>query len=657
MMCTRYFKAVSRLSTSPHWLVILLLAMPGLTIWSAPAALAETPIEVTTTADDFGGGVGCSLREAIQSANTGSNFGGCTGANAVHNTITLPAGTYTLTGAAGENSNASGDLDISGTLTINGASSKTTRIQAGTNTTNGVDRVLQILTNATVEINGVTIRYGQAPDGTDGASDITCHGDDGGGIYVAWSATLVLNNCVVHYNYAGAGGDGCTTSNPLHRYGGDGGGIYNEGTLELNSTRIMHNEAGAGGAGTAAGTFAGSGGYGGGIYLAGSGSQVTLTSNSVVNLNSSGAGGRGADASTGDAGDGGNGGYGGGVNVFSGDLTLIDSTVAENTTGAGGDGGNASSGNGGDGGYSGGGAGIRSTGSGAVVVVTNSVINDNVVGLAGSGGSGSGSNGADSYRGSGGGFKIENGSHVTLTDTTIEDNTGLTGGGLTGSSSGTVMTLDGCTVSTNYAIQYGGGIYTGGGATLAMTNSTVSGNTADEHGGGIYNGAIATLNFVTVAYNTTDADGAGVNGDGGGFFAGGALTMTNTIVAENTDITGENPDCHSGFGGTTYSGDYNLLGISDSVNCNLDSQPHDLEGTHASPLDPLLGALGDKGGPTWTHSLNLSSPAVGHIPVGVNGCVLGCRDQRGALRVPPCNIGAFEADRIEHVYLPIVAKH
>jgi CSLREA domain-containing protein len=655
-MRTRYFKPAARLSTSARLLVILLLAQPVLTIWSAPAALAATPIVVTTTADEFGGGVGCSLREAIQSANTGSNFGGCTGANAAANTITLPAGTYTLTGAADEDSNASGDLDIEGTLTINGDAAKTTIIQAGTDSTNGVDRVLDILGNATVEINGVTIRYGQAPDGIDGAGNAACRGDDGGGIYVAWSAILVLNNCVVHYNRAGAGGDGCTTTNPLDRVGGDGGGIFNEGTLELNSSRVMHNESGAGGAGTATGTFSGTGGRGGGIYLDGSVSQATLT-NSAVNLNHTAAGGRGADASSGDAGAGGNSGSGGGIYSLFGDLTLIDSTVAQNTTGDGGDGGDASSGNGGDGGYSGHGAGLHSYGGNATVVVANSVVNDNTVGLAGSGGSGSVSNGADGWRGSGGGFKAESGSGVTLTDTTIKDNTGQAGGGLDGSGSGTVITLDGCTVSGNHATQYGGGIRSGGGATMALTNSTVSGNTADEHGGGIYNGATTTLTFVTVAYNTADLDGVGVNGDGGGFFAGGTFTMTNTIVAENTDTSGENPDCHSGFGAVTMSGDYNLLGISNSANCDFDSQTHDLEGTMASPLDPLLGVLGDKGGPTWTHSLNLSSPAVGYIPAGVNGCVLGIRDQRGVLRFPPCNIGAFEAERVEHTYLPMVVKH
>jgi len=625
--------------------------MPSVTVWSAPADPALTAILVTTTADDFDTGLGCSLREAIQSANTGTNFGGCIGASATANTITLPAGTYTLTGAAGEDSNVTGDLDIDSIVTINGDGSKTTIIQAGTDVTNGVDRVLHIHDDA-VAINGVTIRYGKAPDGVDGAADATCGGGHGGGIRVEWDATLVLNESLVHYNRAGDSGDGCTASSPFDRIGGFGGGIYNVSTLELNSTRIMHNEAGAGGAGTVAGTLAGLGGDGGGIYLAGPGSHATLTK-SAVNLNSAGAGGRGADASSGDAGDGGDGGSGGGVYSLFGSLSLIESTISGNTTGDAGDGGDSTGGNGGDGRYSGDGAGILAYA--ATVEAVESVLSGGVVGLSGSGGSGTGSDGLDGGRGMGGSLAASNGSVVMLTDTTVKDNTASTGGGLYGGGSGTVVTLDGCTVSGNHAYEYGGGLYGGGSATLVLTNSTISGNTADEHGGGIYSGSTLTLTFVTIAYNTADADGTAGSGDGGGFF-GPDVTMTNTIVAQNTDTGGENPDCHSGYGGTIVSGDYNLLGIGDSTNCNFASQAHDLVGTTASPIDPLLGVLGDKGGPTWTHSLNLSSQAVGYIPDGANGCVPGIRDQRGAPRFPPCNIGAFAADRVEYGYLPLIAR-
>src|SRR5206468_7653303 len=68
---------------------------------------------------DAGGA--CSLRAAITEAN----------ALAGADTITLPAGTYTETlVAAAEDLNAGGDFDIRSDLTINGAGSGTTIIQA-----------------------------------------------------------------------------------------------------------------------------------------------------------------------------------------------------------------------------------------------------------------------------------------------------------------------------------------------------------------------------------------------------------------------------------------------------------------------------------------------------------------------------------------------
>ncbi|MGD8472960.1 MAG: choice-of-anchor Q domain-containing protein [Anaerolineae bacterium] len=649
MMRSRNSKVVARLSNSVRWLVILLLAMPGLTVWSAPAALATTPIVVTTTVDEFGSGSGCSLREAIQSANTGSDFGGCTGANAAANTITLPANTYTLTGAAGEDSNVSGDLDIEGTLTINGAGAATTIIQAGTDASNGVDRVLELRSNAVVEINGVTIRYGRTPDGVDGASDDTCTGGDGGGIYTNL-ARLILNDCIVMDNRTGDGGDGCLSPSILDGFGGWGGGIHAYGSeLELNNTRVSSNQTGAGGDAAPDGD-ARLGGWGGGIYL-GQGSAVIRSS--IINRNRTGDGGRGSDAETGDAGNGGGGGDGAGIYNLVGALTLIDSSVSANITGAGGDGGDASAGDGGNGGSGGDGAGIYNYGnpSASTTDVTSSSITGNDAGSGGRGGSGTGSVGDAGYRGEGGGLYANNGAVVTLRDSTIGYNAGLYGGGLY-YTSGVVATVDNCTISGNIVDRTGGGIYNG--AEVALTNSTLSGNRAYVNGGGIYNSWEATLTHVTITDNTADLDNDGL-GNGGGFINDvGTFTMVNTIVARNVDKGGENPDCRGDF----TSQDYNLLGIGDSPACTFTQQAHDLVGTDAEPREPYLEVdLADNGGPTLTHALKPTSPAVDYIPDGVNGCVFGARDQRGVVRVPACDIGAYEIDQAEYLYLPIVLRN
>jgi CSLREA domain-containing protein len=636
-MIANRFGSLFRLLIPVCLLTGLLLATPGVTVRSAPAT---TPYVVTTTVDEFGTGSSCSLREAIQSVNTNTDFGGCTGDGDV---ITLPAGFYTLTGAADEDNNATGDLDVRSNLTIYGAGSGTTFIQAGTNATNGVDRVLHIFDGYTVGINDVTIRYGHAPDGVDGVSDSTCDGEHGGGIHSGTDTTLILNDCVVIYNRSGDGGDFCTTTGIIYGSGGEGGGIYSLGILELNDTTVRGNETGDGGDG-APGDLARQGGDGGGIYLYAG--EATLT-DSIVSTNVTGAGGNGSDRPSGSGGNGGSGGQGGGIFGFSSVLTLTRSTVAINTTGAGGDGGNSGSGFGGDGGSGGQGAGIYNTNT--TLAMVGSAIYGNATGPGGSGGSGTLGDGDDGYRGSGGGIYTNNFSDVTLSDTTIRDNAARYGGGLCSVWESTT-TLDGCTVSGNIAGYSGGGIYGGTGATLALTNTTVSDNSAYEHGGGIHNymDSAATLTFVTVTDNTADVDNDG-SGDGGGLYNLGTFTMTNTIVAVNEDKGGEDRDCS----GTFVSGDYNLLGIGDSAGCTFTPQPHDQVGTAASPIDPLLGLLRDNGGDTLTHALLPGSQAI-------NGgsCVVGVEtDQRGLSRPygDDCDVGAYELHKT-YVYLPLVLR-
>ena len=95
-----------------------LLALAALVAGTAPLAHAAT-FTVAKTADTNDGicDSDCSLREAIRAAD----------ALAGADTITLPAGTYTLSIAGtAEDANATGDLDITDDLTITGASAAAT---------------------------------------------------------------------------------------------------------------------------------------------------------------------------------------------------------------------------------------------------------------------------------------------------------------------------------------------------------------------------------------------------------------------------------------------------------------------------------------------------------------------------------------------------
>jgi hypothetical protein len=88
------------------------------------------------------------LREAITAANTNAAFGGCPAGSMGADTISLAAGTYTLSianvGGVNEDNNATGDLDVRESLTIQGAGSASTIIQAGTTNSNGIDKVFAL---------------------------------------------------------------------------------------------------------------------------------------------------------------------------------------------------------------------------------------------------------------------------------------------------------------------------------------------------------------------------------------------------------------------------------------------------------------------------------------------------------------------------------
>ncbi|MSQ28794.1 MAG: CSLREA domain-containing protein [Dehalococcoidia bacterium] len=130
-----------------------------------------------------GNGV-CTLRAAIQEAN----------ALAGPDTITVPAGTYTLSFAGnGEDAGATSDLDITGDLTITGAGAATTIIDGNGGVTG--DRVLDVVgAGVVVQISGVTIKGGAAPTL-----------QNGGGLRN--QGQLTVNSVVVTQNSAGVSGD------------------------------------------------------------------------------------------------------------------------------------------------------------------------------------------------------------------------------------------------------------------------------------------------------------------------------------------------------------------------------------------------------------------------------------------------------------------
>jgi hypothetical protein len=242
---------------------------------------------------------------------------------------------------------------------------------------------------------------------------------------------------------------------------------------------------------------------------------------------------------------------------------------------------------------------------GGTVTITDSTISDN-------------SNGG-----------IYNEGTVTVTNSTINGNSAdFQGGGILNLLGGTVMVTD-STISGNTAGGSGGGIENDGGA-VEVTNSTISGNSADD-GGGIYNrGNTLTIENSTISGNSaTSGNGGGIfnnfgvtltienstisdnsaSGNGGGISNGNAITLTNTIVANST-------------GGGDYSGTAPTLQGSNII--------EDGSVAGATAADPLLGPLQDNGGPTLTHLPLAGSPA---IDAGDNAVASALTtDQRGFAR-------------------------
>jgi len=219
--------------------LILALLLAGLA--STHRAYAAATIYVTTFTDNLVDNGDCSLREAIQAANTHLAVDACRAGSGA-DTIQLSAGTYTLTIPilTGGNDNATGDLNLTGDLTIIGVDGNTVWIDGGQ-----VDRIFHIQPAANVRLRGFELIHGASAA-------------DGGGIYND-HGKLTLEGVNLAHNTASGNGGGIYNDHGVliisggirdNTAGGNGGGIDNNGgTLTLNGAQFNNNIAdGSGGA-------------------------------------------------------------------------------------------------------------------------------------------------------------------------------------------------------------------------------------------------------------------------------------------------------------------------------------------------------------------------------------------------------------------------
>lgn len=280
------------------WLVVLGLGVA----LGVPGRVAEAATYVVDTTSDNAGLTACtaspgdcSLRGAIIAANAAGGS----------DTITVPAGTYNLTIAgANENASATGDLDITSDLTINGNSAATTIIDA-----QDIDRVIDLIVPASATIN-VTLNNLTIQNGTNVGTSTE---SSGGGIAMRSIATslgsvnFTLNSSIVQNNINNTVGSGgglglsrsATGAAPViginnstiignsttGTSSGNGAGIFcSTCSLIINNSLIANNTQAANASSGAVG--------GAGLYLTGTAGSATINHSTISGntTNSSGGG-------------------------------------------------------------------------------------------------------------------------------------------------------------------------------------------------------------------------------------------------------------------------------------------------------------------------------------------------------------------------------
>ncbi|HXF10280.1 MAG TPA: choice-of-anchor Q domain-containing protein [Desulfuromonadaceae bacterium] len=462
-----------------------------------------------------------------------------------------------------------GDLDITnGNLTIIG-----TRPYMVIDARGLGDRVFQVLPGASLTLSNLAITGGIGSNTNRYYDFIDTYDADGGAIRN--SGTLILQNCSIT-------GNTIVYANPFNPTGftAQGGGIYNEGIAQLDHTIVSQN------------TIIGDprynfltdeskpGGNGGGIYNIG-----TMVLNQChISNNSSGNGGSTVWASQAPS-TGGEGGGGGGI-YNEGNLTLNFCTVNDNICGAGGWGGGYGPEGGGPGGAGGSGGGILNEGS---LTLNTCTISHNFCGIGGHGGPGNLTNG---------------------------------GRGGQGGSGGGICNRFAAPGPVSPAVP-----------SLMMASCTVVLNEAGPGGDG------------DAIYSGFPGDG-GNGGDGGGLFneqrilifSGHSITnpapadIGNSLIALNT-VSGGGAGYRPGTNGIGFdcrgnvtSEGFNLLGNADNSR-GFTNAVHDLVGSTAFPIDPVITSLGYFGGSLPTHELLPGSLAIDHgYSFGIS------QDERGVSR-------------------------
>lgn len=146
---------------------------------------------------------------------------------------------------------------------------------------------------------------------------------------------------------------------------------------------------------------------------------------------------------------------------------------------------------------------------------------------------------APSAAGGGSGGAFLNAGTLSISDSTLDDNSAERAGGGIEASAGSSTTLVDTNLTDNAtgaAPGNGGGLHLTGAGTVSITGGTVSGNTAAAEGGGLWNSGAGTMTVDGTDITANTASGATADQGGGGLFqeaGGGTLTVRNATVTGN----------------------------------------------------------------------------------------------------------------------------
>lgn len=372
-----------------------------------------------------------------------------------------------------------------------------------------------------------------------------------------------------------------------------GGAINADGTVTVSNSLIQNNTSGG----------AAFGGQGGGIDATGS---LTVINSTITGNTAAG----GLPPNT--------DGVGGGI-IATGSLTITGSHIDANR---------ATASSGGCGAI---GGGIEASGSTSIDLTTlsNNATTSNATGVC------------TAIGAAGAGLDLWGHGQLSMTRDTVAGNTDTVPSSTRGSGVGIDLRSDGTvtvsatTISGNQFVggpnsADGAGVYIDCGCGVpiaAFANDTIADNSGAREGG-----AFSVGNGVELINDTLSGNAATLGSGIGAGGAGAVITVVNTIL-DDAPAT----ECFLG-GPSIFTPTLTLHNIDGGATCGTGPGDHTM-------TNPLLGSLGNNGGPTETEPLLPGSPAIG---AGDNAYA-PATDQRGLPRVsstdPTSDIGAYQVQR------------